>query len=194
MRPNISEEHKFVYLAVPRTGSRLTFTHLQEYGVVGGAAGRMTHVMDVPLECSDWLVVFCTRNPYTRWISYWSLVKQWPVVDYEPIRSITKFAKEHPQDFKGFAQLLQQHHVFRSISQDVGSHSNFYALRYEDLNNTFNGLPFVTREHNLGIIHRPETLDWRGYYDKETKAIVCEEHIDDFMRFKYTLDLDSCEL
>jgi len=197
MKTNISHKNKFIYLAVPRTASRLTYTHLKQYGCIGGADnGGMTHRMVIHPECKDYLAVVCARNPFTRWVSYWNLVKKWPQVDYEPTGSLVRFVRAHPMDFEGFTKCLMNRRMFCSINAEllVASPSRLFVLRFEDLQNTFNRLPFVHTPHKMRINHQPNTLRWRSFYTKTSRDIVVDVHNEDFKRFGYSTNLKDCVL
>lgn len=62
----ISHELRFVYIGIPRTGSKSMMQWLRDYP---GHYLDGHHRWEVPDECKDYLIFTVIRNPYDRWAS-----------------------------------------------------------------------------------------------------------------------------
>ena len=65
----ISHKHKFVYVAIPRTGSKSMILWLKNR--FKASAYGFHHTWKVPPRCRDYLIFTIVRNPYERSMSSW---------------------------------------------------------------------------------------------------------------------------
>jgi hypothetical protein len=202
---NVSHAHKFVFLAVPRTGSRVTFRELKKFGCEGGEAhSRMTHRMAVPDGCEDYSVVATVRNPFTRWVSCWVWCKMWPLRSEEPYRTFVEWLLNNPDDFPGFVERAMERDYIKPISWhlDQAKAPNLELLRYESLQTDFDawlGNHFSSeviigsskKPPVVSIRHNPETLDWKNQFTSRARDMVLEHSAEDFRRFSYSTDISA---
>jgi hypothetical protein len=200
---NISHPHRFVFLAVPRTGSRITFKTLQRYGCVGGApSGRMTHEMAVPRGCEDYLHVATVRSPFTRWVSCWVWCKRWPLMEGAPHQSFVRWLRENPGDFRGFVERATNARLIRTVSAYLNQvpAQHMRLLRYEHLQDDFRALPFIrldkaTRAAQstpvVPLRHNPETKIWRSFFSDHVAQMVVQHSKADFDAFGYSENIND---
>lgn len=172
---NVSHENKFVYLGIPRTGSRWAFRSLSQYGLVGiePRPNVLTHRIAIPKGCSEYLVIATVRHPLTRMASCWRWVSQ----NWENWRETGRAAHDSFQAFiehiaSGRSAIRSQNTELVAIKPDV-------LLRFETLPQDIANLPFVNET--------PRGFNGGGAdpYTPETIAIVSELWGDDLERFGY---------
>ena len=89
----ILKEHRHVFIAVPRTASRSTYTWLARY--YGGATVGSYHQWRVPDHYKDFTIFIGVRNPYERCFSfYWWTCKE-PPKGGKPLRADFATYMEH---------------------------------------------------------------------------------------------------
>jgi hypothetical protein len=64
---HVSREHRFVYIGIPRTGSKSMYRWLSENYGSENLGGHHDYI--VPDEFKDFLIFTVVRNPYDRWAS-----------------------------------------------------------------------------------------------------------------------------
>ena len=172
---NVSRENKFIYLGIPRTGSRWTFRSLSQYGLVGiePRLDALTHKVGIPEGCEDYLVIATIRHPLTRMASCWRWVSQnWEnwggagIAAHESFESFVRYVAE------GRTAIQSQNTELGEIKPDV-------LLRFETLPGDLAKLPFVSES--------PTGFNGGGSdpYTAETKALVAKLWSDDLERFDY---------
>ena len=195
---NVSHQHKIVFLAVPRTGSRITYKTLQVVlGLKGGAPhGGMTHEMRTPIGCESYLHVAAGRSPFTRWVSCWVWCKTWPVVPGSHYEDFARWLRDNPNDFPGFVERAIQRNYIRTVSAylaQVKGNLKWHLLRYETLSADFGQLldQISVSPVSVPIEHNPETLRWHTYYDERSIALVVGHSKMDFERYNYSTDIEA---
>lgn len=197
---NVSHEHKLVFLAVPRTGSRVTFKTLQRLGLKGGAPnGGMTHEMGTPSGCETYLHVATVRSPFARWVSCWVWCRRWPVSPGAHYEKFAIWMRDNPTDFPGFVERAIVGGYIRPVSGYLGqvTAERWHLMRYESLQTDFANLPGackpigLRREPVVPLKHNPETLRWRSYYDAQTTELVVQHSARDFALYNYSENIDD---
>jgi hypothetical protein len=196
---NVSHTHRFVYLAIPRTGSRVCFRALQNYGLQGGdAGGRMTHRMEIPAGCEDYRVISTVRNPFIRWVSCWTWVKMWPLRAGTHYSNLAEWLIANPQDFPGFVERALRGRIIRPQTAylDHARAGELHLLRTEQLQEGFNALhdTFDLASADMkcegppvvSIRHNPATVSWRSHIDQRSIDMIREHSAEDFRRFGYS--------
>lgn len=196
---NVSHTHRFIYLAIPRTGSRVCFKALQNYGLQGGdPGGRMTHRMEIPAGCEDYRVITTVRNPFIRWVSCWTWVKMWPLRAGMHYSNLLEWLIANPQDFPGFVERALQSGIIQAQTAhlDQSRVRDFHLLRTEQLQKSFDELhdtfdPALAdmkfqAPPVVSIRHNPATVSWRSHMDRRAIDMIREHSAEDFRRFGYS--------
>lgn len=182
---NVSHEHRCVYLAPPRTGTRCAFAALRRFGFEGDRRRRdgvHSHVIAVPPECVGYAVIMTVRNPYTRAVSCWRWVRAthgWPTV----------VASSANRGFCQFVERVICTGYFPSLSAQLGSLEPDTFLRFESLQEDINTLPFVLGHVDVSFITPEPCAQYYG--DDEVELVRCAWR-EDFVRFDYSAESLSC--
>lgn len=72
----VSHRHKYIYLALPKTGSIGMRNILIEH--FAGERYKPHHLVVIPKGCEDYLVFTTVRNPYARFMSLFNFVRRMP--------------------------------------------------------------------------------------------------------------------
>lgn len=196
---NACHRFKFIFLAVPRTGSRITFKTLQAFDLKGGAPnGGMTHEMAVPAGCESYTALATIRSPFTRWVSCWVWCKRWPVVRGSHYEQFAIWLRDNPNDFPGFVERAVAKGYIRTVSSYLTrvQAERWCLMRYESLNADFAkaakrlGLPSDELKR-IPLVHNRETLQWRRYYDQRATDLVRQHSMADFVKYGYSEDIND---
>ena len=179
---HISHKHRFVYIGIPRTGSRSMFQWLSDNYQSENLGGH--HDCNVPEEFSDYLVFTVVRNPYDRMVSGWF---------YEPT---LKYPHDPPKS-KTFADSMRRH--LAADPQDTGmwTQKRFVeqadislVLHFERRPQCLAELPFVDAGNIPPFPHwnasdRPPGRNFFDLFSKEDEKLVWEHSAEDFASFGY---------
>jgi hypothetical protein len=178
----ISHEHKFIYVAIPKTGSA-SINDWSKRNFEAEQIGRY-HGFKIPKEFNRYLVFTIIRNPYERcWSWYW----------FEELRDQNgwSFEEHFRQRLKGKNKNGRglYHPLWASTQKTFVERSKArYVIKLEGLE--LNVLPFVNSEEHMKIPHIRKT---RGkpkglavdLMTKKQKDIVLEYCEEDFEVFGY---------
>jgi hypothetical protein len=150
----ISHSLRYVYIGVPRTGSKSMNRWLMDH--YGGEWVGTHHQWQVPMEAHDYLIFTLVRNPYERAVSGWFHI---PWIDPP---------KDRPKPVSFFAaemqQLIQEQTARRAagdnqpyLQQEYVAQSGVSLLLYhESLPDCLKALPFVDADQMPPFPHMEE--------------------------------------
>lgn len=183
LQMHVSRALKYVYIGIPRTGSKSMFQWLKDNYQSENVGGH--HDWDVPEEFRDYLVFTIVRNPYERATSGWF---------FEPV---IKYDHDPPQP-KDFAEGMQRPIRLKDAGGNEMNQKNFVqraglslVLYFERLPQALAELPFVD-EHNIPPLphnnaggYRPAEGDFFDHFTMEDEKLVWEYAAEDFEAFGY---------
>jgi hypothetical protein len=186
-------QHKVVFIAVPKTGTRSIYDILQkEYG------GKLhkEHETTVPRQYQDFFTFCVTRNPYDRACSaYWSTCHR-AKDQYGYLRKFD--AKGLPNTLESFLVCIkEQQHPLEYPQYRFHENNRFdVVLRFESLRQDFAELPFIKKETELPVInpttqraaHNPNIRpSWKEMITPTTGQMINDFFAKDFELFGYEL-------
>ena len=166
--------HRFVYLAIPRTGSVATQRALL---AVGGSrrVGPGRHYMRIPQSCAGYEVLTTVRNPYARIASHWA-----KLTNERDIGTCDDFVRRLERRHRGVAE--------RPMVAWLARNKPTTIMRLEDLRS---GLEEFFKRKHLGrlTLHRENASgrDWRAAYNSDLAERVHHWSRLDFERFGYDI-------
>jgi hypothetical protein len=174
----VSDRHKYVYIAIPRTGSVAMSCWLTEH--YGGRQVGGHHSRRVADAYADHLVFTVVRDPYCRMLSAWWFCCQRP--------------SPHPDfppglDFGSFMERWRRYHAGLTQVQYVDEAGCTEALHLELLSTQITRLPFVSQQ-DLPV-PRDNTSDCPHYTARFFRdhpvyeLMVWDYCTEDFERFGY---------
>jgi len=175
----------------------------------------LSYEIAIPEDSMGYTFVLSIRNPYQRLIAYWEQFKaetldsefspEHGLIKANARKEIQEFIEKNPDDFSGFVAFL-----FKNDPEDdrekraakkarracvpsqaalvSANYAVHYHIRYEQLDRSFGGLPFVNERVKVGI--RSNTDHWKKLYTPEARRLVSRYWEDDFCRFSYPMELD----
>ena len=178
----INHERKFIYLAIPRTGStsitRGLFKHFE------GSIKAGHHRMDVPEHCRDYFIFTTVRNPYHRILSHYrhrhkhykDLIAHWSFACY--VHAIC-------YETMGRYKLNNDPPAVRW--PNASYHTHFYKI--EELNSNWKALPIWDYRGplDLKILNKSEAHQG-GAYDQQLADEVYAYYRGVFDQFDYDRD------
>ena len=194
----VSDAHRYVYVAVPKTGGRSMRRALK--GFYGGRALRSgMHQRAIPKTCIDYLI-FCTvRNPYDRAVSKW-----WATTQRGHDKLGLRKQLSDPDSFECFALNLVGGRLGNGAPPQFWINQLDFVrgitrwpdliLRFERMNEQVHHLPFWTDE-KLPHVNRTDRdrEPWPYYYTEAAKQAIQEFAADDFTWFGYSRDVPTPE-
>ncbi len=196
----ISDEYKFVFILLPKTGTTSIVRSIHKLGNKVDknkfwAAEK--HYDKIENNHLDYLKVATCRNPYSRCISIW---KYWnsrfnqikaPTVSFPYFMS--RFLKIKNNTINTFGILEEIH--FTSLVEGVSlatggilSHIDIdFWIKFESLQEDFNIFLDKTGLQRRQLPHKNATQHrhYVEYYDDETREIVAEKYAKDINYFGY---------
>ena len=188
----ISHGLKYVYIGIPRTGSKSMNRWLMDH--FQGEWFATHHEWRVPDVARDYLIFTLVRNPYEREMSAyhfvpWSATEERPPLPLEkwragmretiPLRDGTSVIPEHevPE-----VRMNQAHYVKKAGASLV--------LHFEQLPACLKKLPFVDADNLPPFPHMPERGvrppgNFFDYFTAEDEQLVWEYAAEDFTAFGY---------
>lgn len=181
----ISHKHKFVFIAVPKTGSTSVRSIIDPYSDILSVNNRNSpykhHTTALNLkshfESQDWewnsyYKFSVVRNPWERRVSSWA---------YR-----LKKGQHNYTEFKDFVRHYPAAPQFSWLSDQDGNFLMDYVFKLEDpdgMDKVFNKLkiPKVKLPHKNKNGHKHYT----EYYDDETRQIVAKKYAKDIEYFGY---------
>ena len=180
---HISHKHKFVYVGIPRTGSRSMFQWLSDNYESENLGGH--HDCDVPEEFQDYLIFTTVRNPYERLISGWYYgpapkdPREHPELFPEDMRRAQREIEENPQRPHQWTQKRYVEHASVSL-----------VLYHECLPQCLGELPFVDPENippfpRWNASSRPAGCSFLDLFSTSDEQLAWDRYAEDFEFFRY---------
>lgn len=188
----ISHPLKYVYIGIPRTGSKSMNRWLMDH--YQGEWVDYHHSWHVPEEARAYLIFTTVRNPYERAMSGWFALP-WSVENPEPVKPTSQFAAEMHSHIplKEGKVIVSDHNV-----PEVGMNQKYYVeksgaslvLHFERLPQCLKDLPFVDPRNMPPFPHKEE----RGkrppgtffdHFTAEDEKLVWEYEAETFEVFGY---------
>lgn len=192
----ICQEHKIIFVAIPKTATRSIYRFLKQ-NYDGKIAGD--HSLKIPPQCRDYFKFAVVRDPYDRICSaYWHSC-------WRPDRDRYKFERRMqerglPNTLESFLEIVHnpktrgRHAILQSkyLVNDINT-----LLRFENLAEEFNRLPFLKEPVELDIVNstrgkafrsrkiRPETND--ELLTPRAIELINEIYEDDFKNLGYKM-------
>ena len=192
----ISHKYKFVYIAIPKTGSESVRASLDGYSNIR-SVGDKTSPYYWHTKATDLKKHFRERNwDWGRYFKFTFVRNPWDMLvslyKYFQHNKTLSLPRDGGPEFKSF--LLNR---IRESSPSVVTHSIYYTEgedvlvdfigKFENLQEDFNiicdkiGIPHQKLPHKNATKHKHYT----EYYDAETKQIVAEKYAKDIEMFGY---------
>lgn len=195
----VSEKHKFVFIAIPKTGTRSIYKILKEK--YEGFLYR-EHFKEVPKEYKKYYKFTTIRNPYDRFISmWWSTCKRKSLLNKNKSGSNFKelAGSADPLDLLNFMINTDYKgrgsELFSRQTDFIKSNKIDKIIKFENLNQEFNSLPFVNENINLPVLNstksksnntlNPRHTDYNYYLNKDIIHMINEYYKDDFNLLNY---------
>jgi len=174
----ISHQHKFICIGIPRNGSKSMFEWLHTNYQSEYFMGH--HAYQIPKEYKDYFVFTLVRNPYERTVSGWF---------FEPVIKGDDWVAP-PNSLKKRMKLAAKAGYTRQIDF-VREGGVDMILYFERLTECLKHLPFVDPDHlppfphnNLGGF-RPAEGNFFDFFNKEEEKLVWENDKEEFDFFGY---------
>ena len=182
----ICDEHKFVFLRNPKTASR-SLTKILNQNFNTREIGPY-HGQNIPEKYLDYYIFFTVRNPYTRMISTWQHIchqRNWS-----------------PEEFTFDKTLKIQSIITRHLSEEKEPVESWWlqssvmdkfeanVITYENIENDFNNLDFISEKIVLPEIGKQNYGNWKKYYTPEIENKIYKYFRKDFDRFDYKRELN----
>lgn len=156
----ISDRHKFIFLAIPKTGSTSIQLVLQNHGMMSDFSAPYNHKLskeimnEFPIRWKNYYKLCFVRNPWDRHVSlyFWK----------------RKFHKDKYRDFKHFCEIDNDRWYHQYILDDDGNQILDFIGRFEKLQEDFNVICDKFRLGNYVLPHKmqqPEKNHYTTYYD-----------------------------
>jgi hypothetical protein len=181
----ISHDHKFIYLPIPKTGSRTIRTALAAYGAVTVQyhcqAWQTNHQCVTPEEYDDYFTFASIRSPFRRALSIYLYNQQTPGNDLhkQSLRlNFTEFVHTHWAAIDSQVAILSGLRVDNYVIYEQGIETELRRL-----------LPFIgnltIQKRNAVIYHQP----WKTYFTEEAIEFIILQARSDFEQFSYPRQL-----
>ena len=137
----VNHEHKFVFVAIQKTATRSIYSYLKEN--LGGKQLNQ-HRPDIPAEYKRYFSFCVSRNPYDRICSeYWSKCRR----DNDRYQYKKRFEISNLENsLENFLSMIPKRHGRAVWQQALFIKPNRIdkILRFENLQDDFNTLPFIS--------------------------------------------------
>jgi len=180
---HVSRTHRFVYIGIPRTGSKSMYQWLLENFQTESVGGH--HEWQAPDEFQDYFVFTVVRNPYERATSgrFFEPVIKYPHDPPRPKSFAESMQRVIPKRSEACPAMNQKHFVERSGTSLVPY--------FERLPQCLAELPFVDKEnippfpHNNAGGYLPAEGDFFHHFTMEDEKLVWEYATEDLEAFGY---------
>ena len=188
----ISHTLKYVYIGIPRTGSKSMNRWLMDH--FEGEWHGYHHQWQVPKEAKDYLIFTLVRNPYEREVSGWFHIP-WSAPEAEPIPPTSMFSAGMRETIplKDGTVKIEDHNV-----PEVRMNQKHYVekagvslvLHFEQLPACLKQLPFVDQDdmppfpHKAERGHRPPG-NFFDHFTMDDEQLVWAYSAEDFEAFGY---------
>ncbi|MCX6017647.1 MAG: sulfotransferase family 2 domain-containing protein [Chloroflexi bacterium] len=195
----ISHALRYVYIGIPRTGSKSMNRWLLDH--FQGEWFGEHHAWNVPAEARDYFIFTIVRNPYDREMSAWHFIPWSAPEDRTPL-PVSEFAAgmRGTAKYKDGTTIIEGHEtpeVRMNQANYVARAGVKHVLHFERLPHCLTELPFVVPNAVPPFPHRPErgVRPPGGFFDHfknpEDEAAVWAYADDDFAAFGYRRYSDS---
>lgn len=197
----ICPNFKIVFIAVPKTGTRSIYRVLQDH-----YSGRriQDHLQIVPEQYKNFFTFIVKRNPYDRACStYWAMCRRNPSFDqYGWLANFKlKDLENTLENFLSVAKSRKNYKINHSIQQYKFHNRNRIdqILRFENLQEDFNKLPFIKTPVELPRINitvdikstpkkvRISRPHWKDIVDDKSIKLINEIYAKDFKLLGYEM-------
>lgn len=193
----VSFPNRFIYIAVPRTGSTATFHSLEQFGAAVVRYRPSTfpcyaqdtngfHEPYFPDELAGFFKFATFRNPYTRMVSHYLMAKSDEKHRLHGLAACSDFPRF--VEMAIFCKFLKTQVDFLDRTEvdariymegDLGAQLSRLAVLKPG--------PVVVPKVNASTYDRP----WYAHYDKQTASRVLEWGLADFGEFGYSMDFED---
>lgn len=188
----ISHKFKYVYIGIPRTGSKSMNRWLMDH--FAGEWVGYHHQWQVPADAQDYLIFTLVRNPYERQVSAWYHLP-WSAPEAAAPKPTDQFAEvmQEVVPYKDGTRKIEGHNV-----PEAGMNQKAYVdkagvalvLHFEHLPNCLKQLPFVDHNNVPPFPHieergqRPQQ-NFFDLFTMEDEKLVWAYAAEDFAAFGY---------
>jgi hypothetical protein len=190
----VSEKHKIVFIAIPKTGTRSIYDYLKT-----NYSGRLIgdHRTVIPAKYNNYYSFTTCRNPYDRAVSiWWSTCKR----NNDKKGFIENYLKDE-NTFLNFCRNIKKidSEVFPVTKKQVNwvrKNRIDKIIKFETLDEGFKNLPFNKEKKDLLILNptvlktrgnpEPREKDYKKYLCPESIKLIEEYYKEDFDYFKYS--------
>lgn len=174
-----SHEHKIVFLAVPKTGSRSIWFALREH--YGARIYEAYHSMAIPHEFKDYFRFAAVRNPYARMVSFWDYIKfKKRNIHHEVVKRMSFGDFVHWATEKKREGILPQSHYIEQVAIGLDA-----LLRTESLSKDWQDLPFY-KGIDIGNENKGRYGgNWCKFYTPKLMEVIREWAKSDFTLYGY---------
>jgi len=148
----ISNKYKFIYIAVPKTGSQNIRSHLSKFK--DDTLRIRDHERLIPKGKESYIKIVSIRNPYDRILSQYKMVtrkqrqvnsdKNW--LTFEEFIDYSIYLNKYIPDDTLYNNLYQRFPMWKFFST-VGKID--YFIRLEHIQKDFNALPFINEKVHI---------------------------------------------
>ncbi len=198
----IDHKHRWVYLGVPRTGSRMLHSFFKSVDNGDGQYSFLDqHTMAVPAECENYFIFGTVRHPYSRVISMWRLlVWDWNTQARWLMEPVPRIFGDEAISFSKYLELIVFPNeesfppIYRNTCSDYlnSAHRVDAVLKQErlcrDLLEIFRMLEVNVREWSLPRPDPASVTKQSGqqFYTPELFESVIDWGLEDLRRFDYS--------
>jgi hypothetical protein len=190
----VSVTNRFIYIAVPRTGSTATFRALLPYGAAVVPYGKSPqwcyagdtngfHDPNIPAELQAYFTFAGVRNPYTHMVSHYL----WAKSDENHRLHGLAMAK----DFPGFVEMIILTRQLTTQAAFLGNTRIDTRIYMEcGIGEQLSALPVLQPGPVVVSVVNDVKYDipWYAYYNAAAIAMVRDWAADDFQKFGYSTD------
>jgi len=196
----ICPNHNIVFVAVPKTATRSIYEILKT-NFNGELYDHQDHMRVIPNEFKNYFSFTVVRNPYDRICStYWHLCKKENKRSkmYDSFGYLREFEKGgQPNTLESYLHAIQIRPSLHSPQQYLWHNRNRIdqVLRFENLQEDFNTLPFIKESINLpyknvtavikGVENSNPRPSWQEMIDSATGKMINSIYKEDVERFGY---------
>jgi hypothetical protein len=189
----VSEKHKVIFVAIPKTATRSIYNSL-----INNFDGKQLndHQKIIPIKYQSYYSFTVIRNPYDRAVSiWWSTCKR----NNDKRKYISKYLKDD-NTFLNFCKNLDkidgiENRVVTNKQINWINNNNINKfIKFENLNNEWNNLPFNTINNKLDILN-PTVIQtdknpnarksYKNYLNSESIKLINDYYHLDFKLLKY---------
>lgn len=182
----ISNQYRFVFQAVPKTGTTSIRSILAQYGAESYGTGRTPqHSRFIPEDCLDFFTFASVRCPYSRMVSlFYHCRNKMPRGRRKRVaRSLTfgqwvKYAINHPEKCGLTKHIILQKDFLAPVRLDK-------VLKLESLAEDFQTLPFVNQVHKFPILNATRHPTAQHHWRRDIVLKILPRLMPDFEMFGY---------